>query len=473
VTGSQGNGSTVGAKTLSRKIGEKIGGKIDERKGWHIEGRPKTAPPMPPENTIMSGSGEGDVIAFVSPRFGDGVIGGAEAVLADAAFGLARRGYNVEILTTCARDHFTWSNEFPPGRTVVDDVSVVRFPTVIGDGAERKRIGDNILAGKKVSIQDQQLWVNDSLRCPEMWHHVFDNGDRYRALIFAPYMFWTTYAVAQIHPSKSIIMPCLHDEAPARLDIFREVLQAARGLWFLTEPERELGQRMYDPVNHQATVGASVAVPDRYEPTAFLEKYKLDRPFIYYAGRREWGKGWDSLLSGFNRFISERGRPLALVTSGVGAIDHPLQLTADVIDVGLLSDKDRNDAMAAAAAYVQPSAMESFSRTVLEAMLAGTPVIANGASDVVRWHVQKSKSGLLYNNDAELLECLHFAADYPGEFKHAAVEGRRYVLNNFQLNDVLDRMEKALDHWLPISQAAGAAGARHDTVGVTAAGASA
>lgn len=414
------------------------------------DGKPtKSLPPMPPTDRMVSGPGQSEVIAFVSPRFGDGVIGGAEAVMAEAAFGLAERGYEVEILTTCARDHFTWANEFPAGRTVIDGVTVIRFPTVMGEGSARARVGDDILGGKPVSIQDQQLWINDSLRCPEMWHHVFDNGDRYRALIFAPYMFWTTYAVAQIHPSKSIIMPCLHDEAPARLDIFRELLQSTKGVWFLTEPERALGQRMYNLPECHAVVGASVAVPQRYDPAAFIEKFGIKRPFIYYAGRREWGKGWDALLGGFTRYATEQRPPLMLVTSGVGAVDHPPEFANDIVDAGLLSDKDRNNAMAAAAAYVQPSSMESFSRTVLEAMLAGTPVIANAASDVVAWHVEQSKSGLLYNHEAELLECLHFAAAHPAEFRQAAIGGRRYVLENYQLADVLNRMEQTLDEWIP------------------------
>ena len=109
-----------------------------------------------------------DTIAFVAPRFGDGVIGGAEAVLAEAAFGLASRGFDVEVLTTCARDHFTWANEFPAGRSAVNGVNVIRFPTVIGDSGDRDRVGNAILAGQKVSIEDQQLWINGSLRCPEM-----------------------------------------------------------------------------------------------------------------------------------------------------------------------------------------------------------------------------------------------------------------------------------------------------------------
>ena len=53
------------------------------------------------------------------------------------------------------------------------------------------------------------------------------------------------------------------------------------------------------------------------------------------------------------------------------------------IDLGQLTDRDKDDAFAAAAAYVQPSAMESFSRTVMEAWLAGTPVIANAVEDAL------------------------------------------------------------------------------------------
>ena len=54
-------------------------------------------------------------IAFVPPRYGDDVVGGAETVLRQAAERLAARGWEVEILTTCVRDHYTWANAYPPG----------------------------------------------------------------------------------------------------------------------------------------------------------------------------------------------------------------------------------------------------------------------------------------------------------------------------------------------------------------------
>lgn len=404
-----------------------------------------------------------DTIAFVPPRYGPDVIGGAEAVLADAARGLADRGHNVEILTTCAKDHFTWANEYPagifreggseyhadgPGRPII----VRRFEVEMDTpGVIRDRVGDRILAGDEISIQDQQLWVNDSLRCSGLWDHVFDDGHRYRALLFAPYMFWTTFAISQIHPERSIIMPCLHDEPPAYLELFRSMVEGVRGLWFLTEPERDLAARLYRLPARHTIVGASVDIPDGYDPEGFRSEYGIDGPYVYYGGRREWGKGWNDLMLGYARYLrGRRGRPsVKLVTSGVGPVEPPLGSESHIVDVGLLSDRRRDDAMAGAAAYLQPSAMESFSRTVLEAMLAETPVIANRVSEVVSWHLVRSGGGLTYEGEAELVQCLDFVTDEPAAAQALARNAGGYVSERYQLSHVLDRMEAALDAWLP------------------------
>ncbi|MEM9653213.1 MAG: glycosyltransferase family 4 protein [Actinomycetota bacterium] len=439
-----------------------------------------------------------DTIAFVPPRFGPGVIGGAEAVLAEAAAGLAARGHNVEILTTCAKDHFTWANDFPEGVFSVDAAAVIgdamragattgpgngpldtaadaidlteggptltvrRFAVEMDTpGITRDRVGNRILAGDRISIQDQQLWMNDSLRCSGLWDHVFDNGQRYRALVFAPYMFWTTFAVSQINPERSIIMPCLHDEPPAALDIFASMIEGAHGVWFLTEPERDLGHRLYRVPARNTIVGASVDVPESYAPGEFRLEYEIEGPYVYYGGRREWGKGWDDLVAGYLRYLStRRGRPaVKLVTSGVGEIEVPPAAQGQLIDVGLLSDRQRDNAMAGAIAYLQPSAMESFSRTVLEALLASTPVIANRASDVVSWHLELSNGGLTYDSEAELVQCLDFVSDEPEAAEALVRDGRAYVTDRYRLPLVIDRMEAALDQWLPTGRRAMASGA--------------
>ncbi len=400
---------------------------------------------------------EPGAIAFVPPRYGDDVVGGAEAVIAEAARGLAERGHRVEILTTCARDHYTWANEFPAGVTEHDGLVVRRFPTQTDTaGVHRERIGARILGGERVTISEQQLWVNDSLRVSDLWHHVLDHGRSYRALVFAPYMFWTTYAVGQVVPGRSIVMPCLHDEPPARLDIFTSMLAGSQGMWFLTEPEAALAASLFDVPARHAIVGAGIDVPTGYEPDRFRRQFGIDGPFVYYAGRREWGKGWSELLEAFARLVRHHPCDLQLVTSGVGEVAPPADIVERVVDVGFLSDEQRNDAMAAATAYVQPSVMESFSRTVMEAWAAGTAVVANAGSAVVSWHVERSGAGLLYRSEEELVETLRFVADERAAAARLAVPGRRYVEDNYRWPDVLDRMETTLESWFPTRPAVGA-----------------
>ncbi len=390
-------------------------------------------------------------IGFVPPRYGDEVVGGAEAVMAEAAHGLAKRGHKVEVITTCAIDHYTWKNEYAPGLDNSGLVPVRRFAIDHNsNGVARKRIGDSILANAHVPVEAQQLWANDSLRSSEMWHYLSENMDSYRCLIFAPYQFWTTYACGQIDSSKTIIMPCMHEEPEARFDIYQPVLNGAEGIWFLTDPEADLTNEIYNLTKSQQIVGAAVDVPASYDPTAFCEKYGITSPFIYYAGRREWGKGWQDLLAGFAKALDRTD--IKLVTSGVGELGLTEELEKRVIDVGFISDNDRNNAMAAALAYVQPSDRESFSRTVLEAWLAGTPVIANARSAVVAWHIDRSEAGYAYSGVEDLGEAIVGFANNPSAAKDLASTGRDYVLTNYQWDSILDNMEHTLANWFPVGE---------------------
>ena len=114
-------------------------------------------------------------------------------------------------------------------------------------------------------------------------------------------------------------------------------------------------------------------------------------------------------------------------------------------DLGFLPQEEVGDAYAAAAAYVQPSLFESFSRTIMESWLAGTPVIANQACEVVRWHCERSGGGLLYADDYEMAEYLALVADDPERLRHLGAKGRDYVLANYTWDIALERMEAALE----------------------------
>jgi glycosyltransferase involved in cell wall biosynthesis len=314
-------------------------------------------------------------------------------------------------------------------------------------GLERARLEHAILAGEALGLRDQQVWINGGMRCPELFHHLLDHAAEYRALVFTPYANWIAFACSQVAPERSVVWACLHDEPYARLDVFEPVLTGVAGLLLQSPPEHELAHRLFRPLAPHALVGCGVEVPERYDADGFRRRHGIEGRFVLYAGRREGAKGWETLLEQFCAAVVRRDLPLSLVTMGAGEVRPPAAIANRVVDVGFLPDDERDAAFAAADAYVQPSSLEAFSRTVMEAWLAGTPVIANGGSAVVRHHCERSGAGLLYHDELELEECLAFLVEAPEAAAALAAGGRAYVLDNYRWDLVLDRVEAAIASW--------------------------
>ena len=386
-------------------------------------------------------------IVFVAPRYGPGVVGGSEAVVAEAARGLAARGHRVELLTTCARSHYSWANEFEPGSFVEHGVTVRRFPTVparsrlVAGELERR-----VQRSERLEPFEEVAWVNGRFRVPDLYLHLIAHAASYRAIVLSPYLFWSTIYGADVAPERTIVMPCLHDEPYAWLDVVRETLSKVAGLWFLSEPEHQLTHRVAPALApHHAVVGAAVDIPEHYDPAGFKARHGLERPFILYAGRREQGKGWPSLLAAYAAAVARDAAPFDLVTAGSGNPAIPGGLSGRVIDLGYLETDEIPSAFAAAEAMVQPSTNESFSRTLMESWLAGTPVIANAAGEVVVWHCERSGGGLTYADEGEFANCLRFVAEAPKAAAALAARGREYVLAHYTWDAVLDEMEAFLE----------------------------
>ena len=369
----------------------------------------------------------------------------------EIAIGLAGRGWEVEVLTTCAVDHYTWSNEFPPGVTHEDGLLVRRFEAVHHWSRVTTEVQLAIEAKQQSSFEKQLNWLSGRFSVPDLFLHLLVHGAEYDHIVFSPYLFWTTTVCMPLVADRAVVIPCLHDEEYARLDVVRPVLGDPRTVWFLSEPEHQVAHKLGPVAERHLVTGAGVDPPSSYDADGFRQKYGITRPFALYAGRRESDKGWDWLLSTFSEAVRISGVELDLVTIGVGEVHVPQQLGTRVIDLGFLGDRDRDDALAAAAVYLQPSRMESFSRSVMEAWLAGTPVLAVADGEVVAWHCQRSGGGLTFRGAEDLATELRTICDSPEESASMAERGRQYVLREYSWPVVLDRMEAELESpaWRP------------------------
>lgn len=127
------------------------------------------------------------------------------------------------------------------------------------------------------------------------------------------------------------------------------------------------------------------------------EKYKnIERKDYYLVGGRiSRHKGHDLAV----RACTKLGRPLKVFGGGFasyGVSDLKKIAGKNVEFLGEVTDEEKWKLMASAKAFLFPSEMEDFGITPVEAMAAGTPVIALGQGGVLETVVD-GKTGVLFN----------------------------------------------------------------------------
>ena len=243
-------------------------------------------------------------IAFICPRFAEGAtVGGAETLIKNLALRAAGAGRSVDLLTTCAQNHFTWENSVPPGEKKVGPINVHFFPVDADrDIGTFLRVQEMMNKGLPLTVEDERAWIRNSVNSSALCEHL--NQQAYDRIVIGPYLFGLTYFASAIAPAKTLLVPCLHDETFAYLGIMKEMFGRVAGFLFNTEPERDLAKRLYDvPDAKCSVVGMGLDSFDA-DPRAFAAKHKLSGPYVMYSGRREPLKGTTLLTEYMHAFLS-------------------------------------------------------------------------------------------------------------------------------------------------------------------------
>lgn len=388
-------------------------------------------------------------LAMVVPRYGADILGGAETFARNFAQEIGARGHRVDVLTTCIRDYFTWENELPPGCTVVNGVSVRRFPIAAGwDRAGYLEFIKRIFQAR-LPLDEQYAWLEQSPHSPDLYAFIHRHQNDYDYFIFIPYLYSTTQYGAMVAPHKSIIWPCLHDEVFAWMQPTRVVLSSVRGLMFNAEPERALAHGL--GIRHPGETIVGFGIQDEIgSAERFRQATGLRGPFILYSGRLEGAKNVPVLVRFFRQYKQERGGPWKLVLMGNGPEyipPHP-----DIVLLGYKQGQEKLDAYAAASVLCQPSVNESFSIVLMESWLARVPVLVHAYCAVTRYHVQRSRGGLYFSSYVDFAETLDWFLENEALRARMGENGRRYVTTNYNWDAVARRFDAALQHWAALPQ---------------------
>ena len=104
---------------------------------------------------------------------------------------------------------------------------------------------------------------------------------------------------------------------------------------------------------------------------------------------------------------------------------------------GLLSERERLQALEAATIVVVPSPYESLSLLALEAIAVGTPVLCNARSEVLVDHCLRSNAGLFYEDRDEFVEALKLLLADERLRARMGRNGRDYVRRNYRWDVIM------------------------------------
>jgi glycosyltransferase involved in cell wall biosynthesis len=262
---------------------------------------------------------------------------------------------------------------------------------------------------------------------------------------FAPYLFGTTLGGVPLVPGRAVLIPCLHDEPFAHLGVVRDAFQACRGFIFNSPPEAALAEKLYGIGDRPAgVVGLGFDPPPPADPAAFRRRYGLEGPLLVYLGRKETGKNVPLLIEYALRYRAVRRADLTLVLAGDGPVTAPAD-TLGVRDLGYLDPAAKAAAYAAAAVICQPSVNESFSIVLMEAWLAGTPVLVHARCPVTTHHVFQAGGGLAFDDFYEFAEALDLLLEDGERRQRLGRQGRAYVEAEYSWPAVTMRLRDTLE----------------------------
>lgn len=384
-------------------------------------------------------------LAFVTPRYGAEVIGGAEYAARMMAENLVRYlDLEIEILTTTALDTGTWANHFDPGEENLNGVKVKRFSVDKGRSPEFSSFSGRLLKYPKSATNDEaRIWIEMQGPLSSGLLKEIETSDA-QAILFFPYLYHPMVGSIPKVSEKAVLIPAAHDEPPAYLPIFAPMFRSAKALMFQARAEERFVDKTFR-VGDKPRLRAGLGIETYKFPITPLNRALPSlsgSPFLLTLGRVEQLKGATLLSELFAEFKRRNPSPLQLVFAGpvtTAPIEFP-----DIHTLGTVSEEVKWSLLNECTALVNPSAFESFSLVLFEAWSLRKPVMVNAQCEVTRDHLIDSAGGFAFTDFAEFEAQLNALVESSQVRDQLGANGRRYLDAHYRWEVIVEKVESFL-----------------------------
>jgi glycosyltransferase involved in cell wall biosynthesis len=381
-------------------------------------------------------------LACVIHRFGADIAGGSERHCRVIAERLASN-HDVTILTTCARDHITWRNEYPAGASEAGPLRVRRFPVARERSLHRfKEISEVAFSGSATEMEQEQWFRENGPDAPELLAFLEQHGAGFDRILFWSFRYYQTFVGLPLVADRAVLVPTAEEDPVIRFSILDRLFTLPAAYLFLTPEEETLvALHCSRPLPPSCIVGIGLD-PVRARPGMPPEAIGITRPFVLYLGRIDPNKGCETLLRYFLKRQAASGLRVPLVMAGPA--NMPIPGDPSVKQLGLVDEPAREALLAHAAVLVVPSPYESLSMVLLEAWNHGVPALVNGRCSVLKGQALRADGALYYQNFDEFARGLDYLLGRPDVARQIGQQGLSYVDREYRWPQVIHKIEQLL-----------------------------
>jgi glycosyltransferase involved in cell wall biosynthesis len=382
-------------------------------------------------------------LACVIHRFGTDIAGGSEGHCRGVAERLAEH-HDITILTTCARDHITWQNEYPAGSSKVGRLAVRRFPVARTRSLHQfTEISELVFSGAASETEQERWFRENGPEAPELLEFLERHGAEYDWILFWSFRYYQTFFGLPLVADRAVLVPTAEEDPLIRgAGILGRFFALPAGFVFLTPEEQTLvAARAPGPMTPSCVIGSGVE-PVRHSSTALPAGLGIPTPFVLYLGRIDPNKGCETLLRHFMKHQATATRTVSLVLAGPA--NMPIPHHPSVRSLGFVDEAVREALLSNASLLIVPSRYESLSIVLLEAWNHGVPALVNGRCSVLKGQAIRANGALYYENFDEFARALDFLLDHPDLARQLGQQGLAYVDSQYRWPLVMERIERFL-----------------------------
>lgn len=395
-------------------------------------------------------------VALVNPRYGTDLVGSAEYYTRMIAEHLAQR-YEVEVLTTKARDPATWQDWYARDVEVLHGVTVRRF------SVERPRDPDfdefrasyleDMRAGHRNLSQERLWYEKQGPYAPACIRYIRSNAKAYDSIFFIGYDNYLSVNGLPESAGRGILIPAAM-EHPCLYFLLNETLfTLPRAFVFLSDEERRLVRRRFlrsEPIPC-VVCGTGVDVPEQVDPAHFLRRLGLFEPYLLYVGKLDAKRDCPMMLQYFMEYRRRNEGSLKLVL--MGKIECQIPQHPDILPLGVVSEDEKYQGMAGSTALLIPARQERLPIAMLESMALSVPILVNGDSKTLRAHCLKGNCGLFYQNYFEFEGAVSYLLQNPVAYMQLCNNAKKYMLENYGWAEILRKFDSLIAPRTPKKEA--------------------